>query len=161
MVWTYNPAQLSTNMIYQVRFLVGDTLANSQQISDEEIGFSLTIRSSIWGAAATCLRNLAAQLSREADSTQKELRILYSSRARAYALRAAELEALSVGRGGFAGYAGAISLADKAMIAENPDRVNPQFSLGMDDNNNQPLTQAGLEPAGAAQGGGEGQGNPL
>lgn len=142
-MWTYDPSQLSTTPIFQVRFLVGDTIANSQQISDEEIGFSLTLRSSIWGAAATCLRNLAAQLSREADSVQKELRILYSSRAKAYAARAAELEALSVGRGGFAGYAGGISIFDKDNQLQNSDRVPPEFQRDFTDNQNNPLAPAG------------------
>lgn len=145
--WSYNPAQLSANTVYQTRFLIGDTLSNDQQLSDEEIKFSLSLRSSIWGAAATCLRNLSAQYSRLADSVQRDLRVVYSAKSKAYALRAAEFETMSNARGGFAGYCGGISIADKTAQEENSDRVPPNFGIGITDNNNSPVAPAGNELA--------------
>lgn len=134
MTWTYDPSQLSTSAFMQVRFMIGDTLTGDQQIQDEEIQFALTLDPSIWRVAATCCRSIAAQLSRQADSVQGELRTLYSSRSKAYATRAASYENTAVARGGGLPYAGGISIADKLQQEQNSDRVDPQFQIGMDDN---------------------------
>jgi hypothetical protein len=132
--WTYVVAQLSTTPLYQVRFMLGDTLPADQQLQDEEINFAISQESSVYGAAAACCRNLGARLSREADSIVGEQRTLYSSRAKAYRVKAAEFEALSIARGGGLPYAGGISIADKATNEADSDRVSPEFQKGMTDN---------------------------
>lgn len=134
MAWTYDLTQLATNKMTQVRYLVGDTLASDQQVQDEEINFALGQRPSVYGAAAVVCRSLASKLSRQADVVDKDLRTALSSRAKAYAARAIEYDATAKIRGGGLPYAGGLSISDKLLNEQNPDRVQPQYTLSMDDN---------------------------
>jgi hypothetical protein len=134
MAWTYSVSQLAATPLYQVRYLVGDTKITDQQVQDEEIAFALLQRPSIYAAAAMVCRSLSAQLSREADTVDKDLRTTLSARATAYARRATEYETKASVRGGSMPYAGGISIADKIMNEQDPDRVQPQFTQSMDDN---------------------------
>lgn len=133
-MWTYNVLLLATSPLMQVRYLVGDTEATDQQVQDEEITFALTQRPSIYGAAATVCRSLSTKLSREADTVDKDLRTTLSARATAYSRRAAEYEVKASVRGGAMPYAGGLSIADKITNEQDPDRVQPQFTVSMDDN---------------------------
>lgn len=134
MSWSYDPTTLATNKTNQVRFLIGDTVATDPQVQNEEIAFSLTQRSSVYGAAADTLRALAARLSREADTVDRDLRTMMSSRAKAYANRARELEIIGKARSGAVPYAGGISIADKIQQELDIDRVPPAFVVNMDEN---------------------------
>lgn len=145
MSWNYNVATLNTDQKNQIRFLIGDTNSNDQQLQDEEIVFALTLRSSIWGAAATSCASLAASFSRRADTTTGELRTLYSSISRAYNARAAYYEGKSIELGGAMPLVGGISIADKLAAEADPDRVPPEFNRSMMDNFNQPVSPAGNE----------------
>lgn len=133
MSWTYNASQLATSKLMQVRYLVGDTKSSDQQVQDEEINFAISQRGSVYGAAATVCRSLAANLSRRTDTIDKDLRTLLSSQAKAYSARANEYENQAVSRSGVAPYAGGISIADKVQQELNPDRVQPAFNIGMQD----------------------------
>jgi hypothetical protein len=132
--WTYDTSQLASSKLMQVRYLVGDTRSTDQQVEDEEINFALTQRPTIYGAAATVCRSLSAQLSREADTVDKDLRTTLSARATAYGRRAADYELKAATRGGAMPYAGGISIADKVTNELDIDRVPPQFTIDMDDN---------------------------
>jgi hypothetical protein len=134
MSWTYDPSQLETSKLMQVRYLVGDTKTTDQQVQDEEINFAIGQRPSIYGAAAMVCRSLASKLSREADTVDKDLRTVLSSRAKAYSIRASEYDVKASVRGGAMPYAGGISIADKIGNEADTDRVQPQFSIQMDDN---------------------------
>ena len=144
MTWSYDPTTLSTNKTAQVRLLVGDTVSTSPQMQDEEIAFSLTQRGSVYGAAADICRALAAKLSREADTVDKDLRTMLSSKSKAYATRARELEVQAKARGGGLPYAGGISVSDKIIQELNLDRVNPSFQREMD-TNYEPVAPIGNE----------------
>lgn len=133
MAWTYTPADLATSQLMQVRYLVGDTVATDQQVLDEEITFALSQRGSVYGAAATVCRSIAAKFSRRTDTIDKDLRTLMSSQAKAYSARANEFENQAAARSGAAPYAGGISIADKVQQELNPDRVPPNFNIGMTD----------------------------
>jgi hypothetical protein len=132
-MWTYDPTQLTTSALFQLRLLIGDTLQKDPQMQDEELGWLMTQRSSIYGAAADACRSLAAQMSRQADSTQGNLHTLYSSRARAYAASAGRYEVQAMARSAGLPYGGQMSQADYNQMLSNPDRMGPQFSIGMDD----------------------------
>lgn len=134
MSWTYDYSQLASTPMMQVRYLVGDTKPTDQQVQDEEILFALTQRPSIYGAAAIVCRSLASRLSREADVVDKDLRTQLSARAKAYSLRASEYEVKASVRGGAVPYAGGISISDKVMNEADTDRVQPAFTIDMDDN---------------------------
>ena len=145
MAWSYSPSSLATNTTSQARFLIGDTNTNDQQLQDEEINFTLTLRGSIWGAAAMCCESIAANASRKADTTTGELRTLYSSIAKSYHARSAYYESQAAARGGALPIVGGISVMEKAAQEANPDRVPPNFNTGMTDNLNQPIGPAGNE----------------
>jgi hypothetical protein len=134
--WTYNPAQITTVPLYQVRRLIGDVINSDQQLSDDEITFALSQRPGIYGPAADCCRYIASQYSRKADTVAPgELRTAYSVQAGAYASRAAEFDTIARMRGaGAVVYAGGISVSDKQTNEVDPDRVAPQFNLAMMDN---------------------------
>lgn len=147
MSWDYDVTGLSSSRKDQVRFLTGDTNQLDQQLADEEINFSLTIRSSVWGAAATCCESISANLSRRADTTTGELRTLYSSLSRAYHARAMAYEQKSVEMGGAMPFVGGISVAQKVIAETDLDRVRAQFNTGMTDNLNYPVSPTGNEPS--------------
>lgn len=138
MSWTYNLATLSTTPKDQVRRLIGDVVFSDQQISDEEIVWILTQRSSIYGAAAECCRFIAGQYSRKVDVVTQAsgggaLKTNYSAQAQAYLRLAQTLEGRSAMVGGGLPYAGGISVSDKQNNEQDSDRVAPQFNIGMED----------------------------
>jgi len=147
-LWTYDPTQIAAKPLFQVRWLIGDVIQTDQQLQDEEIGFAVTQRPSIYGAAAECCRALSARLARQADTAQGDLHTTYSQRSRAYALRAAEYESKAAIRGGALPYAGGVGIADKQNQEADTDRVPPQFQIGMEDSS-LPVSSAGnqsIEP---------------
>lgn len=134
MTWSYDVADLATSKKDQVRILIGDTNVKDPQLQDEEINLFISFRSSVYGAAAMGCLAIAAMYSRQVDTVQGELRTLYSTRARAYTLKAQNYETESTKRGGALPYAGGISVQDKQRQETNTDRVKPQYNIGMEDN---------------------------
>jgi hypothetical protein len=132
--WTYSLASLGTSKLYQVRRLIGDVIANDQQIADEEINFALTQQPTIYGAAAEAARYIAAQYSRKVDTTNGVLNQNYSNMARAYAALAVRLDAKDTENSFVTPYAGGISVANKQRQEGDSDRVAPQFTIGGVDN---------------------------
>ena len=135
MSWSYVAAYVAKSPMMQVRLLIGDTVAADPQLQDEEITLYLSLRSSIWGAAAECCRTLSAQYSRSADMRAGDSETRFSQMATAYALRAQQFDAKAAASGAGMPYCGGISASDKETQQSDPDRVNPQFALGMFDSN--------------------------
>lgn len=142
-VWTYS-GDPTTSDKDAVRFLIGDVLNKDPLVQDGEIAYALTLRGTVYGAAATCCRSLAAQYSRLADSVQADLRTTYSQKATAFARRARDFDSQDTMLGGALSWAGGISIADKQSREEDTDRVQPAFNIGMDDNS-LPVAAAGTE----------------
>ena len=139
MTWSYVPSALATSAKDQVRRLIGDVILTDQQIMDEEINFALTQRSSIYGAAADCCRFLQAQFSRKIDLVTQSggggaLKSNFSAQSLQYGKLAALYEAKAVALGGALPYAGGISVSDKQNQELDTDRVQPDFTVGMEDN---------------------------
>ncbi len=138
MTWSYSVSDLATSAKDQVRRLIGDVVATEQQIADEEIQFALSVRSTIFGAAADCCRFIAAQFSRKVDvvvaGAGGNLKQNFSSQAKAYMAMAANFDNRSLALGGALPYAGGISVNDKQNAEQDTDRVQPGFNIGMDDN---------------------------
>ena len=134
MTWSYDITALTTTPLYALRLLIGDTIVKDPQLQDEELTWFISQRTSVYGAAAEACRSLSSQMSRQADSTQGKLHTLYSARSRAYAAAAARFEVLAIARSAALPYSGQTSYADYAQNAINPDRMGPQFAIGMDDN---------------------------
>ena len=133
MAWSYS-GDPSSSPKDEVRFLVGDVLSTKPQLQDGEINFAISQYSNIYLAAAECSRWIAGQYSRKVDLVTGTLKTNYSEAAKAYTLRATELEARGMARGGAMPYCGGISLADKRAQEADTDRVPPQFKLGLEDN---------------------------
>jgi len=133
MTWSYTIADLAASQKDQVRFLIGDTYSGDQQLQDEEIEFAISQRATVWGAAAECCRNLAAKFARSVDCAAGDTKNQYSQMAKGYSAKAAEFEAKAAMGGAGVPYAGGISVADKLAQEIDPDRVAPQFQIGMTD----------------------------
>jgi hypothetical protein len=134
MTWTYDPTALASTPLFQLRLLIGDTLSKDPQMQDEELTWLSGQRTSIYGAAADACRSLASQMARQADSTQGSLHTLYSARSRAYAAAAGRYEVQAMARSAGLPYSGQISQADYNQMLADPDRMGPQFAIGMQDN---------------------------
>lgn len=111
-------------------------------MQDEEINFYLTLRSSIFGAAAECCRTLSSQYALLASYAAGDTKVSYGGVAQAFALRATQFDLRSAMT--CLPYVGGINVADKGNNEDNPDLVVPQFSIGMFDSN-LPLGQLAVE----------------
>jgi hypothetical protein len=132
--WTYDPTALATTALFQLRWLIGDTLVKDPQMQDEELIWAISQRTSVYGAAADACNAIAARMSREADSTQGPAHTLYSSRARSYRAQAGTFEVKAMARSAGLPYGGQMSVADYELMTSDPDRIGGQFVIGMDDN---------------------------
>lgn len=133
-MWTYDPTHLATTALFQLRWLIGDTLPKDPLLQDEELTWAITQRSSIYGAAADCCRSIAARLSREADATQGPATTHYSVRARNYRAQAGSYDVMAMARSAGLPYSGQISRTDYNNMVSDTDRMAPQFRLGLDEN---------------------------
>ena len=146
MTWTYDPAALATTALYQLRWLIGDTLVKDPQLQDEELIWALTQRTNVYGAAADACNSLAARMSREADSTQGPAHTLYSSRARSYRAAAGTFEVKAMARSAGLPYGGQMNVTDYEQMRRDPGRIGGQFAIGMTDNF-LPVGPVGIESA--------------
>lgn len=131
MTWTYDVGKLATSPLMQVRRMIGDVLPGEQKMQDEEINYILTQYSNTYSAAAEVCRNLSAQYAMQVDLVTGELKTNHSARSRRFAQLAADLEMR--GLRGALPYAGGISVADKDNVAQDTDRVPPDFNRGQFD----------------------------
>lgn len=135
MSFTYDPKQLATSSFMQVRMMIGDTDTNDQMLQDEEIQYALTQCATAVSGAASCCRTLAAKFSRQVDSAIGDLRASFSQKYDHFIALSYQLDAKATEQGAGMPYAGGISEADKEQQQEDPDRVPPQYAIGMTDNN--------------------------
>lgn len=135
MAWTYVFSSLGTTTTNErrntVRFLVGDTDENDQQVQDEEIAFALTQTSdNVYYAASFIADSLAAKYSRKVTTKlDGALSAEYSDLAKQYRLLAVTLKqqgqrysgaSLGVGYGG-------LLISEIDAVREDTDRVLPSF----------------------------------
>jgi hypothetical protein len=151
MTWTYSLSSLATSKKDQVRLVIGDTDRpnpitgiTAQLMQDEEINFYLTIRNSIFGAAAECCRTLAAQFALLGSGSYQagDTKIAYGAIAQAFAARAIQFDLKSALT--CVPYVGGIIISDKENNEDNQDLVVPQCAIGMFDSN-LPLGQLSVE----------------
>jgi len=131
MSWSYSAA-LATDKD-RVRFLIGDTDTNDQQLQDEEITWLLTQRSNFTLAAADGARALAAKYARMVDTTNLSLSVSASQRSEAYKALADQLEAKAAALAGAEMDVGGITIAGKVTLASDSGAVQPNFAIGQDD----------------------------
>lgn len=132
--WTYSgdPAVSTKD---KVRFLIGDTDESDQLVLDTEVAAAVTARGSSYGAAAHICRALASKFARRVDTSIDGMRLSYAQRVKAFFDMAKDYDRQALWLGGANPiYAGGISLADKQLAEDDPDRVTPAFTIAMEDN---------------------------
>jgi hypothetical protein len=139
MTWTYT-ADPGSNVRDEVRFLLGDTDSTDQQVSDEEILWTLDETPNTYIAAALCLEALASKVSgRATNRAIGSLSISYLNRAQELLSRAKALRArasLKVARP----YVGGTSKMEKEVNRQNEDLVQPAIRKDMHTNVGEDVT---------------------
>lgn len=151
MAWTYsgNPG---SNAKDAVRFLIGDTDQDDPLLLDGEITYLLGMYNNApLNAAIRACEAVQAKFARLANERVGQVSIDFNQKAKAYAVMRDDLtRRLAVEDS--SPYAGGISVADKEQQAQNTDRVKPDFTKQMMDNDQtSPFVIPQLDPQ--AQGG--------
>lgn len=141
MTWTYDGSPGTATAAERrdaVRFFTGDTDTGDQQVTDEEITFSLAQTSNdVYMAAARIARGLSAKFARKADTSFESVKTQFSQLQEHYHKLAAKLEqdAAIYGTAGVAiPAAGGISIDGIEAAEDDDDRPQPAFRRGMWDN---------------------------
>lgn len=131
MSWTYsgNPSKSDRDA---VRFWIGDTDENSQQLADEEIDYLLAQESTAKGAAAEAAYALAAKYARLVTQSVGDLSISYGERQQHYRDLAARLSTDDLR--GIVPYAGGIEVSDRETREADTTLTEPAFKMGLMDN---------------------------
>jgi|TARA_R110001632_G_scaffold61602_5_gene148514 hypothetical protein len=134
MAWTYDPTTLGTvdadERLNSVRLLSGDTDITDQQLTNEEINFSLTqTGNNVYASAAWVARAISSKYSRLVDTEiDGILGSKYSNLAKQYMALAGKLEAQGKTAGAVIGIkAGGISISSVKAVRQNTDRIDPTF----------------------------------
>jgi len=131
--WSYsnNP---ENSELDAVRFLIGDTDASDPQLNNNEIEYTLSTEGSVTKAAVSCCEALYAKYSRLVDETVGSVSFRLSTRAKQYMDLSKTLRRKNDIRSAKV-YAGGISKTDKSVEETNTDRVDPEFTRDLHDNN--------------------------
>lgn len=129
MSWSYsgNPGGSDLDL---VRFLIGDTDTNDQQLTDEEINYLLTAYGSPQPAALAAIDGLISKFSRYANQRTGDISVDWGKIVENYR----ELARTIRRQMKVAPYAGGITISDKEIDEENEDLVQPAFARGFMDN---------------------------
>jgi hypothetical protein len=134
MSWSYDPTDLNTTTasgrLNAVRFQVGDTDTNNQQVQDEEIVFALAeTNNSIYEAASYTARTLASKYASKVTlELDGQLSAEYSDLYKHYIQLTDKLSAKAKTSGSQLGIkAGGISKTRVGVVRSNTDRVEPAF----------------------------------
>ena len=133
MAWTYsgNPA---TSPKDTVRFLIGDTDKCDQLLQDDEIVWVLNLYNNTPNnAAIRCVETVMSKFSRLMDESVGQVKLTYSQKVKGYREMLRDLRN-RLAMEDMAPYAGGISITDVNAIASNTDRVRPDFTKHMMEN---------------------------
>ena len=137
MTWTYDNDPGTATAAQRrdgVRLRVGDTDTNDELKSDEEIAFFLDLSDNdIDGAAIQAAESIAAKFGRQVQISQGPVSAGAQSKMQQY-LDIAEAIRKARRRKGAPFFAGGLSKSGKEALDEDDDAVQPNFSVGMDDN---------------------------
>lgn len=133
MAWTYDPDDLATNEVYQIRAELQDTDPQDQLLDDEEIAYALTLERNFWSAAARCAEMIGRRYMRKADvRLGRSLMVTYTKMAKQWLEMAKSLRAKSLGT--VVPYIGGMNIADKVALAGDTSLVAPLFTKTMMEN---------------------------
>ena len=131
MAWSYSGDPASSEKD-AVRFLIGDTDTDDQQLSDAEINYLIAQWGGVMVSAINAVRGIIARYARLVSKQVGDLSIDYSDRLAAYQALVGQLEAGNIKDVDL--YAGGISVSDVQTVNLDTDRVRPAFRRGMNDN---------------------------
>lgn len=118
-----------------VRFLIGDTSSKDPLLLDGEIDWLLGQYSNKpMSAAIRACETIASKFSRMSDEAVGQVKISFSQKAKGYLTMRDELRQ-RIALEDIAPYAGGISRSDKRTEEANTDRVKPDFTKQMMDDN--------------------------
>lgn len=133
MTWTWDPDQLASSQLMQVRAEIQDVDVNNQLLSDQEINYFGTVETNFWGAAARCAEVVARGFLRKADvKLGRAMQITYSKMAEQYFAMAKTLRAKALGSQ--VPWVGGMSVTDKLLYLQDPDIVGALFQKTMMEN---------------------------
>lgn len=133
MAFTYDPSQLSTNEVYQIRAELQDTDPLDPQLDDSEIAFAITQERNYWAAAARCAEMIGRKVLRKADVRLGRLmQIQYTKMAKQWFEMSRLLRNKAMGS--VLPYAGGVFVSDKMAIGSNANVVAPMFTKTMMEN---------------------------
>jgi len=122
--WTYTDPSSSDRDA--IRFLIGDTDVNDQQLSNEELDFCLSEGGSVKGAAREACEALIAKYTRLVNQSTGSINISYGDRLAHYQQLLVTLR----GKMRAVPWAGGSSIADKTAREEDEDRPKSVFTVG-------------------------------
>lgn len=133
MAWTYNPGELTTSELYQLRLEISDTDPWDQQLQDEEIVWAASQERNFWAAAARCLEMISRGKLRKADvKLGRAMMITYTKMAQQLTEQAVALRRKAMGT--VAPWVGGMSVTDKLNYRADPDLVQPFATRDMMEN---------------------------
>lgn len=150
MTTTYDPTQLATTPLYQVRFYLGDNDSSFWELQDEEILWSIQLRGNVWGATSMCALALASKYARlnsiSADGVSQALQ-QKTAQFRTIAADYEKKETIYCAQGFLYG----MSKSDMRSTLSDADRVPDIFRIALNDDPpndgvspvNEPPTRAG------------------
>ncbi len=131
MTFSYNPANIGSETIDRVRFLLGDTVTPGHFLEDEELVVLLASATTAREAAALSAEHLAARFARFADQSAGRVSVKYSQLNEQW-LRTAD-KIRQGGTGQFVEpYVGGVEKTDIQLDHENANVKNAVFSRGFD-----------------------------
>ncbi len=84
MAWTYNVAELATSQLFQVRFMIGDTIQTDPLLQDEEINLIIAEKGNVRSAAVECCERISSAFARQTDYKLGPYSVNASDRSKRY-----------------------------------------------------------------------------
>lgn len=122
----YDPGQLTTDPVMQVRLLAGDTNTATPQLSDDEIGFLLANAANVTWAAAYAAETIAGKFASQVEVFVGSTRAFYQQKQQNYADVAERLRHRARLQSATPLFTGG-SISAKRAAEEDTDRVPPDF----------------------------------
>ena len=132
MPFSYDPALLATNAVYQIRAEIQDTDSQDPQLLDEEIAFSLTVERNFWCASARCAEMIGRKVLRKADvKLGRSMQVTYTKMAQQWFDMARMLRNKAMGT--VVPWAGGMNIADQLNYMQDTSLIQPVFREKYDD----------------------------
>lgn len=137
MSYSYDPTQLSTNTVYQIRLEIADTNGvgniKAQLLQDEEIQWAVTQERNFWAAAARCCEMISRGFLNNADvRLGRSLTVTYTKMAAQFQEMARLLREKAMGT--VVPWVGGQFEADKTTYEQNTTLQQPFFTREMGQN---------------------------